>query len=65
MIRRPASRNTDGAPGYVIAGLIKVGADGNQTYSFVFEATTPGTVSEEPSANIKFTDGSPAVIPTL
>jgi hypothetical protein len=65
MIRRAATRITDSAPGFVTAGLVKTDSDENQTYTLVFEASGPGTLTEEPIANIKFMDGSPAEVPTL
>lgn len=65
MIRRAAERIPDAALGFVTAGLVKTDSDENQTYVFVFEASGPGTVSEETIANIKFTDGSPAEVPTI
>ncbi len=70
MIRRAATRITDSAPGFVTAGfvtagLVKTDSDENQTYTLVFEASGPGTLTEEPIANIKFMNGSPLEVPTL
>lgn len=64
-VRRAAERISDTAPGYFVRGLVKTDANGNQSYVAVFEASGPGTLSEEPMGNIRYLDGSPAEVPTV
>ena len=65
MIRRAATRIPDSAPGFIIEGLVKRDVDENQTFVWVFEASGPGTFSEEKLTDIKPTDGSPIEIAVI
>lgn len=65
MIRRAAKRNSDAAVGFVVDGLKKTDESENQTYNYVFENSSLGVTTDEPSAGITFTDGSPAIVPNF
>lgn len=51
----PASTVGGGDLGVVIAALLKVDADGNESVKFLFQKSSDGTMSEEPIENIRFT----------
>ena len=65
--RRAANRldSPTPSPGFVTDQLKKTDANQNQTLAYVFERTATGLTTEEPSANIAFTDGSPTEVPEL
>lgn len=65
MIRRPAAMIATSAPGFVLAWLVKVDAQQNETMVLVFEDTNSGGCTEQPLSAVKFMDGSPAVIPVI
>lgn len=64
-IRRAASLVGTGDGGYVLGILQQKDSSGNEQALAVFEKSSDGTVSLQPVANIRFTDGSPATIATL
>lgn len=65
MFRRAAKRLNDGAAGFSIALLIKTDANANQTGVYLFECSSTGGTTEEPTANITYTDGCPAEVPLI
>ena len=65
MVRRAATRINDGALGFVVGQLIKTDSNENQTLVFVYECSSTNLVTEEPMANVKYTDGSPAQVPVI
>ncbi len=65
MFRRPATRTSDAAKGYALAGLVKTDANENQTYVIVMELAGDGSIVEVAINDVKFTDGSPVEIPVV
>lgn len=71
MIRRAASCNqgTIASPinviGFVLAWMIRIDSQGNQSLVVSFEQSTDGRVLEYPATTITFQDGEPAVIPEI
>lgn len=65
MIRRAAALVGTGQQGYALAWLVKIALSGDESMKIAFENSTDGTLSEQALEAVKFTDGSPAVIPEL
>jgi len=69
MIRRAANASPaagqPSVPGFILAWLVKVDANGNQTLNMVFEENVHGFVSEVPAVYVQFQDGLPPVIPVI
>lgn len=65
MIRRKASLVETAEQGWCVALLLKKAADGSESLSAVFESAANQEMTEQPSANIKFEDGNPEVIPVF
>lgn len=72
MIRRSAALIGTGDAGFVLAWRVKIDSLGNETLAVDFEHTlaavvggNPGEVREYSVESIRFTDGSPSVIPML